>query len=103
MKPYVSALNLIELSNDIGNAIVLCEHAINQLELGERDYDFETLWRDYFEIYFWDHEYAQSEAARMVLETLINSLCMAHKLSLVSEYDFTNDDGEFGEQLELDF
>ena len=103
MKSYVSAINLINFSNEVGNAIVHCEHAINQLELGKREHDFEAIWRDLFEVHFWDDEEIYSEAAKAVLEVLINSLCIAHKLPLVNEYDFNNDDGEFGEQLELDF
>jgi len=31
MTKYISAFDLINLSNDVGNAIVHSEHAINQL------------------------------------------------------------------------
>lgn len=103
MKNYVSALDLIELSNDIGNAILFCEHAINQLELGKREHDYEILWRDHFEIYFWDHDDALSDAAKVVIEELIKSLCLAQRLSLLNEEELFNHDSQTCEQYELDF
>ena len=103
MNNYVSALDLIELSNEIGNAIVHSEHEINQLMLNNNNYNFEMLWRDILEIHFWDLEQPQQEAAKTVLEQLIKSLCIAQEQSVIIDDDFITDSLGDYEQLELDF
>ncbi|WP_019030054.1 hypothetical protein [Colwellia piezophila] len=103
MNNYVSALDLINLTNEIGNAIVHSEHAINQLKLNNNNYNFEILWRDILEIHFWDLEQPQQEAAKAVLEQLIKSVCIACEQSLIIDDDFISDCFGGCEQLEFDF
>jgi len=103
MNNYVSALDLIELTNEMGNAIVHSEHAINQLKLNNNNYNFEILWRDILEIHFWDLEQPQQAAAKAVLDQLIKSLCIVCEQSLIIDDDFITDCLGDYEQLELDF
>ncbi len=107
MHNYVSAIDLINLTNEIGNAIVHSEHAINQLKLNNNNYNFEIIWRDILDIHFWDLEEPQQDAAKAVLEQLIKSLCIASEQTLMVDGDFLDEciadcTGDC-DQLEFDF
>jgi hypothetical protein len=91
MNNYVSALDLINLTNEIGNAIVHSEHSINQLKLNNNTYNFEIIWRDILDIHFWDLEKPQHTAAKAVFEKLIESLCIASEQSFMADDDFLDE------------
>ncbi len=103
MSSYVSALDLIDLSNEVGNALVRCDHAINQLQLGNGEPDFETIWQDVLDIQFWHLEHQQQQAAKSVCEQLIKAAIKASEPTLTIDDDFINDCIADCQQLEFDF
>ncbi|MDP2561190.1 hypothetical protein [Psychrobium sp. 1_MG-2023] len=103
MKQYVSALDLIELSNDVGNAIVHSEHAINSLQLNTNNYNFEKVWQELLDIQFWGYDVTYQQAAKAVCEQLIQSACLVNEQQLMIDDEFIDECLDDIEQLKFDF
>ena len=103
MTKYISAFDLINLSNDVGNAIVHSEHAINQLQLRNGNYDFEAIWRDILDIQFWDLDRDQQQAAKIVCEQLIKAATNTCNHQAIVDDEFFNDCIGSCQQLEFDY
>jgi len=102
---YVSALDLIDLTNLIGNAIVNSEHQINHMQLSSNNYDFEKVWTEILEIQFCDLDAQHQNAVKIVCQHLIQALCEIEDNELIIDDAFIDDcisdNGE--QQLEFDF
>jgi hypothetical protein len=103
MNTYTSALELINFSNVIGNAIVHSEHAINQLQLRSDNYDFDTIWEEILGIQFWDLDAQQQKAAKIVCAELFRELCHANEKAPLFDDDFFDDFIADDRQQDFDF
>jgi len=103
MNIYTSALDLINFSNAIGNAIVFSEHAINQLQLRSDNYDFDTIWEEVLGIQFWDLDAQQQLAAKTVCAELFRALCNANEKASLFNDDFFDACIADTRQMDFDF
>jgi len=103
MNTYISALDLINFSNAIGNAIVHSEHSINQLQLRSDNYDFHVIWEDILGIQFWDLDAQQQIAAKTTCAALFKALCSANEKPPLFDDDFFDACIADTRQMDLDF
>ena len=103
MNTYTSALDLINFSNAIGNAIVHSEHSINQLLLKSGCYDFDVIWQEILDIQFWDLDAEQQKAAKTVCAELFRALCNANEKTSLVDDDFFDACIADTRQLDFDF
>ena len=103
MNIYTSALDLINFSNAIGNAIVFSEHAINQLQLRSDNYDFDAVWQDILDIQFCDLDAQQQKAAKTVCAELFRALCNANEKAPIFDDEFFDACIADTKQMDFDF
>jgi hypothetical protein len=103
MNNYVSALDLINLSNEVGNALVRSDHAINELQLNSNNYNFEEIWNEILDIQFWDLDEQDQRAAKNVCCELFKAACAANAESLIIDDAFIAEYISDNDQFEFDF
>ena len=102
MKDYVSALDLIKLSNEVGNALIHSEHAINELQLTNGKCDFDYIWEYILDIQFCDLDDRETQIVKTVCEHLIKASC--EMLSGAKHIDeFINSNISYDEKKQLEF
>ncbi|RYV01142.1 hypothetical protein SOPP22_16430 [Shewanella sp. OPT22] len=90
MKKYVTALDLINLANEIGNAAMHCERSLNQLPIPEKSYDIETIWPQILEIHFWDYSLEEQQGIKRVFEQLFNAAGLINGINLDENFAHDN-------------
>ncbi len=103
MKNHLSATELIHLSNEVGNAILRSEQAINNLNLTINNFNFEQVWLEVLSIQFSDLNEEYELAAKRISYQLFLSLLIAKHQAYYIDEGFLEECISKDKQQEFDF